>query len=103
MLKFAVSLHLPPPHIFILVNSLCLTQRINISLICTPHLPPLHIYPSLIGLQYGSTNNPLLAEKFFKEAISLAPEDPFVLAEMGALYLQTGKWEYALSYLQQVI
>ena len=44
----------------------------------------------------------MLAEKFFKEAISLAPEDPFVLAEMGSLYLQTGKWEYALSYLQQV-
>ena len=54
------------------------------------------------GLQYGSTNNPLLAEKFFKEAISLAPEDPFVLAEMGALNLQIGKWEYALSFLQQV-
>ncbi|KAL5248936.1 hypothetical protein ACHWQZ_G017960 [Mnemiopsis leidyi] len=62
------------------------------------HLPLLYI-----GLQYGSTNNPLLAEKFFKEAISLAPNDPFVLAEMGALYTQTGKWEYALSYLQQAL
>ena len=61
------------------------------------HLPLLYI-----GLQYGSTNNPLLAEKFFQEAIAMAPDDPFVLAEMGAVYTQMGKWEPALSHLQQV-
>ena len=60
------------------------------------------IHTRFLGLQYGSTNNPILAEKFFKEAIALAPDDPFVLAEMGSLYTQTNRWEYALSYLQNV-
>jgi len=62
------------------------------------HLPLLYI-----GLQYGSTNNPLLAEKFFQEAIAMAPDDPFVHAEMGAMYLQMGKWDSAKSYLRQAL
>ena len=32
----------------------------------------------------------------------MAPDDPFVHAEMGAMYLQMGKWDSAKNYLRQV-
>ena len=32
------------------------------------------------------TNNPKIAEKFFKEALEIAPDDPFVLQELGVVY-----------------
>lgn len=44
------------------------------------HLPLLYI-----GMEYGLTNNPRFAEKFFKEALDIAPEDPFVLHELGVV------------------
>ncbi|KAK2145256.1 hypothetical protein LSH36_692g03045 [Paralvinella palmiformis] len=44
------------------------------------HLPVLYI-----GLEYGLTNNAKLAERFFGQALSIAPEDPFVLHEMGVV------------------
>jgi anaphase-promoting complex subunit 6 len=47
------------------------------------HLPILYI-----GLEYGLTNNAKLAERFFSQALSIAPEDPFVLHEMGVIAFQ---------------
>ena len=47
------------------------------------HLPVLYI-----GLEYGLTNNTKLAEKFFSQAQSIAPNDPFVLHEMGVIAFQ---------------
>lgn len=44
------------------------------------HLPLLYI-----GMEYGLTNNPKFAEKFFKEALEIAPTDPFVLHEIGVV------------------
>lgn len=44
------------------------------------HLPLLYI-----GLECGLTNNIKLAEKFFLQAQSIAPDDPFVIHEMGVV------------------
>ena len=41
-----------------------------------------------IGLEYGLTNNAKLAERFFSQALEIAPEDPFVLHEMGVVAFQ---------------
>jgi len=42
-----------------------------------------------IGLEYGLTNNSKLAERFFNQAQLIAPEDPFVLHEMGVIAFQS--------------
>lgn len=47
------------------------------------HLPLLYI-----GLECGLTNNVRLAEKFFQQAHKIAPEDPFVMHEMGVIAFQ---------------
>lgn len=47
------------------------------------HLP-LHY----IGLEYGQTENTKLAEKFFHQALLIAPTDPFVLHELGVVSFQ---------------
>lgn len=47
------------------------------------HLPLLYI-----GLEYGLTDNTKLAERFFSQALSIAPNDPFVLHELGVIAYQ---------------
>uniref|UniRef100_A0A2K6G135 Uncharacterized protein n=1 Tax=Propithecus coquereli TaxID=379532 RepID=A0A2K6G135_PROCO len=54
------------------------------------HLPMLYI-----GLEYGLTNNSKLAEIFFGQALSIAPEDPFVMHEVGVVAFQNGEWKTA--------
>ena len=44
------------------------------------HLPLLYI-----GLECGLTNNLKLADKFFQQAQRIAPNDPFVIHEMGVI------------------
>ncbi|XP_014232133.1 cell division cycle protein 16 homolog [Trichogramma pretiosum] len=44
------------------------------------HLPLLYI-----GLECGLTNNLKLADKFFQQAQSIAPDDPFVIHETGVI------------------
>lgn len=51
------------------------------------HLPLLYI-----GMEYGLTNNPKFAEKFFKEAQEIAPSDPFVLHELGVVAFSNLEW-----------
>ncbi|GFW36350.1 cell division cycle protein 16 homolog [Trichonephila clavipes] len=59
------------------------------------HLPLLYI-----GLEYGLSNNIKLAERFFSQAQSIAPEDPFVLHELGVVAYQNGEYATALKYFQ---
>ena len=47
------------------------------------HLPLLYI-----GLEYGLTDNTKLAEKFFNQALFIAPNDPFVLHELSVINFQ---------------
>ena len=39
-------------------------------------------------MEYGLTNNSKLAERFFTQALEIAPEDPFVLHELGVTCFQ---------------
>ena len=48
------------------------------------HLPLLYI-----GLEYGLTDNTKLAEKFFQQALLIAPSDPFVLHELSVIHFQS--------------
>uniref|UniRef100_A0AAY4EDT2 Cell division cycle protein 16 homolog n=1 Tax=Denticeps clupeoides TaxID=299321 RepID=A0AAY4EDT2_9TELE len=57
------------------------------------HLPMLYI-----GLEYGLTNNSKLAERFFSQALSIAPEDPFVIHEVAVVAFQNGDWKTAEKY-----
>ena len=44
-----------------------------------------------IGVEYGLTNNAKLAESFFKQAVEIAPDDPFVLHELGVTCYQNAQ------------
>lgn len=50
------------------------------------HLPLLYI-----GLEYSMTNNHKLAEKFFQEALTVAPKDPHVLHELAVLEFRSDR------------
>lgn len=54
------------------------------------HLPLLYI-----GLECGLTNNPKMADKFFQQALILAPNDPHVTHEMGVIAFQNQQFEDA--------
>ena len=58
-------------------------------------MPGCHLPLLYIGVEYGLTNNVKLAEKFFTEALDIAPEDPFVLHELGVTCFQNGDFEGA--------
>ncbi|KAF6040458.1 CDC16 [Bugula neritina] len=51
------------------------------------HLPFLYI-----GLEYGLTSTTKLAEKFFMQAQAIAPDDPFVIHEIGVIDYQNGRY-----------
>lgn len=60
--------------------------NVSCSLTSRCHLPMLYI-----GLEYGLTNNSKLAELFFSQALSIAPEDPFVIHEVAVVAFQNGE------------
>jgi len=62
------------------------------------HLPLLYI-----GLEYSLTNNQQLAERFFKQALGIAPQDPFVLHELGVTAFHGGQYEVADKYLRDAL
>uniref|UniRef100_T1JHN4 peptidylprolyl isomerase n=1 Tax=Strigamia maritima TaxID=126957 RepID=T1JHN4_STRMM len=67
-------------------------------LMCGCHLPLLYI-----GLEYGLTNNSKLADRFFSQALAIAPEDPFVLHEMGVIAFQNQEWSTAEGYFKSAL
>ncbi|KAK9882233.1 hypothetical protein WA026_019747 [Henosepilachna vigintioctopunctata] len=54
------------------------------------HLPLLYI-----GLECGLTNNIRLADRFFQQAQSIAPDDPFILHEKGVINFQNLEYNTA--------
>ncbi|KAL3253715.1 hypothetical protein MRX96_054495 [Rhipicephalus microplus] len=62
------------------------------------HLPFLYI-----GLEYGLTNNTKLAERFFSQALAIAPNDPFVLHEMGVVAFQNQEYPAAKRHFENAL
>ncbi|XP_044262196.1 cell division cycle protein 16 homolog [Tribolium madens] len=62
------------------------------------HLPLLYI-----GLECGLTNNVRLAEKFFKQAQNIAPDDPFVMHEMGVIAFQNLNFKDAEKHFKDAL
>jgi len=62
------------------------------------HLPLLYV-----GLEYSVTNNQNLAEKFFNQAITVAPKDPFVLHELGVTAFSNQDYESAEMYFASAL
>jgi len=62
------------------------------------HLPMLYV-----GLEHGLTNNVRLANSFFSQAHSLAPDDPFVLHELGTVAYQNGDYPLADKCFAQAV
>lgn len=62
------------------------------------HLPMLYI-----GLECGLTNNNKLAEKFFQQAEKIAPEDPFVIHEMGVIAFHNQDYQTAENKFREAL
>jgi tetratricopeptide (TPR) repeat protein len=58
---------------------------------------------NLRGTIYKYKKEPENAVKFFKQALQFAPEDPIVLFNLGALYLQLSKYDEAADVLRQAL
>ena len=66
-------------------------------------MPGCHLPLLYIGVEYGLTNNVKLAEKFFSESLQIAPEDPFVLHELGMTCFQNGDFETAEKHMLKAL
>ncbi len=58
---------------------------------------------NLRGTIYKYKKEPDNAVKFFKQALQFSPEDPIVLFNLGALYLQLSKYDEAVDVLRQAL
>ncbi|XP_028403874.1 cell division cycle protein 16 homolog [Dendronephthya gigantea] len=45
-----------------------------------------------VGIEYNKTNNPKLAERFFNQALAIAPDDPTIKHELGQIAFQNGNY-----------
>ncbi|KAJ1520995.1 hypothetical protein ONE63_004065 [Megalurothrips usitatus] len=62
------------------------------------HLPLLYI-----GLECGLTNSVMLADKFFLQAQSIAPNDPFVMHELGVIAFQNQEYDRAEKHFEEAL
>ncbi|KAE8749359.1 hypothetical protein FOCC_FOCC003873 [Frankliniella occidentalis] len=62
------------------------------------HLPLLYI-----GLECGLTNSCKLADKFFLQAQNIAPQDPFVMHELGVIAFQNREYERAEKHFEDAL
>ena len=64
--------------------------------------PGSHIPWLGIGMEYLRTNHLHLALQYIKQAQEIAPREPLVLHELGALHYFNGDYDEAISYFLQV-
>lgn len=66
-------------------------------------MPRCHLPLLYIGLEYGKTHNPTLAERFLTQALTLSPDDPFVKQEMGVIVYQNGDHIAAEKFFREAL
>lgn len=86
MVPFFFSIFFVLPSFTFFYNTTYFPFTLNLFDFHSCHLPMLYI-----GLEYGLTNNSKLAERFFSQALSIAPEDPFVIHEVAVVAFQNGE------------
>lgn len=68
------------------------------------HLMPGNHLPTLyVGLEYQHQASTKLAEKFFEQAQSIAPNDPFVIHELGVAAYENGDYEAARTLFERAL
>ncbi|XP_003744239.1 cell division cycle protein 16 homolog [Galendromus occidentalis] len=68
------------------------------------HLMPGNHLPTLyVGLEYQHQASTKLAEKFFEQAQSIAPKDPFVIHELGVAAYENGDYDAARGYFEKAL
>lgn len=66
-------------------------------------MPGSHLPYFYLGLEYITTNNIKLAKHFFREALKISPDDPFVKHELGCIDYQNGNYKSAKKYFEQAL
>ena len=66
-------------------------------------MPGSHLPYFYLGLEYITTNNIKLAKHFFREALKMSPDDPFVKHELGCIDYQNGNYKSARKYFEQAL
>ena len=56
-----------------------------------------------VGIEYNKTNNPKLAERFFNQALTIAPDDPTIKHELGQIAFQNGNYVKAEKCFQEAL
>jgi anaphase-promoting complex subunit 6 len=56
-----------------------------------------------VGIEYNKTNNPKLAERFFDQALTIAPEDPTIKHELGQIAFQNANYTKAEKYFKEAL
>lgn len=69
----------------------------------TSLMPGCHLPFLYIGLEYSVTNNPKLAESFFRTALEISPKDPHVLHELGVTCYGREDYSKALEYFNRAL
>lgn len=78
-------------------------QAINCYLKATKLLSGCHLPLMYVGVEYGMSQNLELSQKFLQQAEELAPNDPFVENELGALALKKSDHVQALRHLLKAL
>ena len=70
-------------------------QAISAYFTASELMPGSHLPFFYLGLEYITTNNIKLAKYFFKEALMISPDDPFVKHELGSIEYHNGNFKAA--------
>ncbi|XP_065069614.1 cell division cycle protein 16 homolog [Rhopilema esculentum] len=78
-------------------------QAISAYFTASELMPGSHLPYFYLGLEYITTNNIKLARHFFREALKISPDDPFVKHELGCIDYQNGNYKSAKKYFEHAL
>eukprot|EP00794_Sanderia_malayensis_P008062 gene8062-8925_t len=78
-------------------------QAISAYFTASELMPGSHFPYLYLGMEHVITNNIKLAKHFFKEALVIAPGDPFVKHELGTVAYHMGNYKVAKKYFKDAL